>query len=175
MQDGVAAWRALQRNDAPPLAVLNWLMPGMDGVEVCRRVRGISTSQPTYIILLTALEDKKDIVAGLRAGADDYVTKPFDLDELRARVQAGERMVGLQSDLAGRLKELEDALSQVKQLSGLLPICAYCKKIRDDHNYWRDVEQYVSENSEARFSHSMCPGCRERHFGPPTEEVRERL
>ena len=170
VRDGEEAWRALQRDDTAPLAVLNWVMPGMDGVEVCRRVRAMPTSRPTYIILLTAKSGKEDIVSGQRAGADDYVTKPFDVDELRARVQVGERVVGLQTELAERVSELEDALTQVRRLQWMLPICSYCKKIRDDRDYWQEVESYIAQHSEARFSHSVCPDCYIRFVRPLLDE-----
>ena len=138
-RDGEEAWQTLRRGDTPSLAILNWMMPGINGVDLCRKIRGMSSRQPTYVILLTAKSGRQDIVTGLRAGADDYVTKPFDADELLARVQVGERVVSLQSELAIRVSELEDALSQVKRLQGLLPICSYCKRIRDDRNYWQEV------------------------------------
>ena len=142
------------------------MMPGLDGVDVCRRVRGRDNSRPTYIILLTAKDGKENIVGGLDAGADDYVTKPFDADELRARVQVAERVVGMQSELADRIGELEDTLSQVRRLQGLLPICSYCKKIRDDREYWQEVEEYITNHSEVRFSHSICPDCHELFVRP---------
>lgn len=157
--DGAEAWAALQREDAPHLAVLDWMMPGMDGVEVCRRVRALSAAAPPYLILLTARSDKEDVVTGLDAGASDYLTKPFDRSELRARVQVGARVVELQDKLAARARELEVALSQVKQLQGLLPICSYCKNIRDEQNYWHRVESYISGHAEVEFSHGICPAC----------------
>jgi sigma-B regulation protein RsbU (phosphoserine phosphatase) len=157
--DGAEAWEILQRPDAPPLAILDWLMPGMDGIEVCQRVRQTSTPTPTYIILLTVKTGKEGIVTGLEAGADDYITKPFDHEELHARLLVGVRVVGLQRSLAERVRELEDALSQVKHLQGLLPICSYCKKIRDDQNYWQRVDTYISKHSDVRFSHGICPDC----------------
>ena len=125
--DGEAAWRALTAADQPPLAILNWMMPKMDGGQVCRRVRVSQTIRPSYLILLTSKSRKKDIVVGLQSGADDYLTKPFDPDELQARLQVGERVLGLQSELAARVNDLERALSEVKRLEGLLPICSYCK------------------------------------------------
>jgi CheY-like chemotaxis protein len=158
-RDGEAAWKLLQQDDAPQLAVLDWMMPGLEGPEICRRARALAKAVPTYIILLTAKGSSADIVAGLESGADDYVTKPFDRQELRSRLRVGERVVTLQQAMAERVKELELALSQVKQLKGLLPICAYCKKVRDDRNYWQRVETYISANSDARFSHGICPDC----------------
>lgn len=170
--DGAEAWQALQLKDAPKLAILDWMMPGMDGIEVCRKVREEENPEPTYIIILTAKDRGGDIVTGLQAGADDYVTKPFDREELRARVQVGVRIVGLQKSLADRVRELEDALKQVKQLQGFLPICSYCKKIRDDQNYWQQIESYITEHSEALFSHSICPDCYEKFVKPELEELK---
>jgi DNA-binding response OmpR family regulator len=170
--DGTTAWDILQRPDAPPLAILDWMMPGMDGTEVCRRARHASLSTPPYLILLTAKGRREDIVTGLRSGADDYVMKPFDREELRARVQVGIRILELQHSLADRVKALEEALARVKLLQGLLPICSYCKKIRDDQNYWQQVENYISQHSEAQFSHSICPDCYERRVKPELDQLR---
>jgi len=157
--NGKEAWEALQQPGAPSLLVLDWLMPEMDGVEVCRQARETAALKSAYIILLTSRGSKEDIVQGLEAGADDYVTKPFDHGELRARVQVGSRVVQLQSALADRVKELEEAIANVKQLQGLLPICSYCKKIRDDGNYWHRVESYIAGHANVRFSHGICPEC----------------
>ena len=90
--------------------------------------------------------------------------KPFDLPELRARLQVGERVLKLQMELHCRVRELELAMAQVHQLRGLLPICVHCKKIRDDQNYWHQVETYVSARSSAEFTHSICPSCLERQL-----------
>jgi phosphoserine phosphatase RsbU/P len=164
--NGVEAWQGLQRENAPKLAILDWMMPEMDGLELCRKIRNESRNQLIYIILLTAKGRQEDIVEGLRAGADDYITKPFNNNELLARAQAGIRIIELQESLATRVKELEDALSKVKQLQGLLPICSYCKKIRDDQNYWQQVEEYVGRHTEAQFSHGICPECYEKIVVP---------
>jgi len=157
--NGKEAWQALQAPDAPSLLILDWLMPEMDGVEICREVRRSAAHKSAYIILLTSRGSKEDIVTGLQEGADDYVTKPFDHGELRARVQVGSRVVQLQSALADRVQELEEAMSSVKTLQGLLPICCYCKKIRDDGNYWHRVESYIAGHANVRFSHGICPDC----------------
>lgn len=158
-RDGSEAWSIIKTDESPPLAILDWMMPGIDGVEICRRAREMQRAVPVYIILLTAKNGKQHIVEGLEAGAGDYITKPFDRDELRARVQVAQTVVELQQNLAARVTELEDALKLVKQLQGVLPICSYCKNVRDDSNYWQKVESYIAEHSEARFSHGICPDC----------------
>ncbi len=174
VHDGQEAWQTLRQADAPSLAILDWMMPGLDGPEVCRRVRQTPTLSPIYIILLTSKTQKEDIIAGLQAGADDYLTKPFDAQELQARLQVGMRVMQLQSELAQRVKELEAALTKVKQLEGYLPICSYCKKIRDDDNYWQQIENYISAHSEALFTHSICPDCYQKHIEPELTELRRR-
>lgn len=113
--DGAAAWQLLQRATAPKLAILDRGMPLMDGITVCRQARRDQSATPVYIILLTAKSSKHDIVVGFEAGADDYVTKPFDRDELHARVEVGIRIVELQRSLAQRVAELEQALGELKQ------------------------------------------------------------
>ena len=167
--DGLEAWRAFQNPNPPALAILDWMMPGMDGVELCRKIRQNPQTLPPYLIVLTARSDKEDVVSGLTAGADDYITKPFSRAELRARLQVGVRIVGLQTSLAARVAELEEALLRVKQLQGLLPICSYCKKIRNDRNCWQQLENYIGERSEAQFSHTICPDCFERVVRPQLE------
>ena len=170
--DGVQALDALSQPDAPSLAILDWMMPGMEGAEVCRRAREMVADRLLYIILLTAKGKKEDIVAGLTAGADDYIIKPFDRSELKARMNAGERILRLQAELAARVKELELALTNVKLLQGLLPICCYCKKIRNDQNYWQQVDTYIADHSEAQFTHGICPDCRDKIVKPELERLK---
>ncbi len=163
---GDEAWEIVQGADAPHLLILDWMMPGVGGVDLCRRIRAAGRPFPAQIILLTARAGKEDIVEGLEAGADDYLTKPFNQAELQARIKGGVRLLELQLDLAHRVKELQEALASVKLLRGLLPICSYCKRIRDDMNYWQQVEKYISEHSEVLFSHGICPECYERFVQP---------
>jgi len=174
-EDGARAWEVMQQPDAPRLAILDWMMPEMDGVEVARRVRRLDRGQARpYMIILTSMDDIEKLVTALEAGADDYITKPFNPPELKARVQVGQRILELQDKLAQRVGELEVALSRVKTLQGLLPICSYCKKVRNDGNYWQQVESYISEHSEAIFSHSICPDCYKEFAEPQLKELKER-
>ena len=177
--DGHAAWAALARSDAPRLVLLDWTMPGLDGVEVCRRVRAQALADPPYLILLTARTQKGDIVAGLESGANDYIAKPYDPGELQARLAVGVRMIELQAALARRVTErdelilqLQAALAEVKTLSGIIPICAGCKKIRDDKGFWNQVEAYIQTRSLATFSHGLCPDCTERLYPELAAELR---
>ena len=170
--NGSEAWEILQSQDSPPLAILDWMMPEMNGPELCQALRAQVPARSTYLMLLTSKGNRDDIVKGLEAGADDYIVKPFDTAELRARVHVGFRVLTLQERLASRVQELEEALTQIKHLRGLLPICCYCKKIRDDGNYWKQVEEYISENSEVKFSHGICPKCYETELVPQLESLR---
>jgi DNA-binding response OmpR family regulator len=170
--DGREAWRILEGEEGPRLAILDWMMPELDGLEICRRLRRECTSGYTYVILLTSRGYRKDIIAGLEAGADDYLVKPCHPQELRFRVHAGERVLSLEQTLATRLQELEDALAHVKRLQGLLPICMYCKRIRDEADVWHRLESYLEEHSEALFSHSLCRECWKKHFPDFSEERR---
>jgi sigma-B regulation protein RsbU (phosphoserine phosphatase) len=170
-RDGDEAWKALEGDDPPRLLVLDWMMPGLDGTEICARLRRREDGQSFYILLLTAKTQKEDIVAGLRSGADDYIAKPFHHEELKARVQNGRRLVELQQGLADRIAELEQALAEVKQLSGLLPICAYCKRIKEGKDYWEAVEKYIAGRSQAQFSHAVCPDCYEKIVKPQLEKM----
>jgi CheY-like chemotaxis protein len=172
-KDGTEALEILTGDDPPPLAILDWMMPGMTGIEVCRTLRERAPSGPTYVLIVTSRERTEDLVAALDAGADDYVTKPFQVEELKARVGVGLRVATLQRRLADRVTELELALAQITRLQGLLPICMYCKKIRNDQNYWTQVETYVSDHSDARFSHGICPECRVKHIEPQLERMRQ--
>jgi DNA-binding response OmpR family regulator len=171
VEDGTQAWDVLQSEQRPQVAILDWLMPGMDGTEICRQIRKSPRTRAIYIILLTARSGREDKIHGLQSGADDYITKPFDREELRARVQVGLRVLDLQGALAERIRQLEEALSRVTQLQGLLPICSYCKKIRNDRNYWQQVEGYISEHTEVQFSHGICPECYTRFVQPELDRL----
>ncbi|MCP4153372.1 MAG: response regulator [bacterium] len=143
----------------PDLILLDVMMPDMDGFEVCAKLKESKATRELPIIFLTAKTETEDIVKGFSIGAMDYVTKPFNSAELLSRVHTHislKRSRDRERDLIGKLRE---ALTKVKLLSGLLPMCFHCKKIRDDKGYWQQVEEYIGEHSEAHFSHSLCPQC----------------
>jgi len=146
--DGKEAWKELQITDAPKLVILDWMMPGMDGIEVCRKLRQMETITPTYVILLTTLDDNKDLIEGFDAGADDYIAKPFDNDELRARVNVGRRMIGLQATLAEKEKlqgvlemagavchEMNQPIQAISGFSELLMM-----DIEDDNPFYKKIK-----------------------------------
>ena len=173
--NGAEAWEAMQQSDAPRLAILDWMMPEMDGIEVCRRIRAMKTDQPPYLLMLTTKGFKGDIVEGLEAGADDYLSKPYDNAELLARIEVGRRMLEMQARLNRKIGELRKALDHIRTLQGILPICSFCKKIRDDQGYWRQVEVYVRDHSDADFSHGICPDCMKTHYPDFADSVAQKI
>jgi DNA-binding response OmpR family regulator len=172
--DGVEAWQVLESESAPRLAVLDWMMPHMDGLEVCRRVRGTDRPGYVYIILLTARSRPEDLVSAFEAGADDYVIKPFDARELRWRVEVGARMLELQTDLERKITELSAAANHVERLQELLPVCMHCKKIRDDDATWHRIESYVEQVTGAEITHGLCEECRGVHYPRVQQRIEDR-
>ena len=162
--DGDEAWKILCEPEHPHLVVLDWMMPGIEGPELVRRLRERTPEHPYYAIIMTSRSFKDSAARALNSGADDFVGKPFDNDELRARVAVGFRMNSLQIALSDHIQDLKHTLDRVKQLEGIIPICMHCKKIRDDHAGWNQLEQYISDHSEATFSHGICPQCFEEQM-----------
>lgn len=172
-RDGASAW-AIFQSGRFPMVITDWVMPELDGLELVRRIRGAQQDPGdyTWVIVLTGRED--GVIEGLEAGADDFVAKPFAVGELQARVNVGRRVLGIKAELAERVRTLEATLEHVRRLEGLLPICSYCKSIRDKDNTWHSVEEFVAQRSEASFSHSICPCCYQQHMAPLLEEHRKR-
>jgi len=162
--DGHTAWEILQAVETPMIAILDWEMPGIDGVELCRRVKTQSNPHPVHLIVLTGRQAKDDIVLALNSGADDYMTKPFDNNELRARIGVAERLINIQLSLSRKVEELAEALKHVKTLQGIIPICMHCHKIRVDEEAWHRLEAYIEDHSDAHFSHGICPECIEKYY-----------
>lgn len=137
--------------ETPDLVLLDIMMPGMDGYEVCQRLKEIKSTASIPVIFLTAKSDTDDVVRGFEAGGVDYVTKPFNSAELLARVKTH--------------LELKNAREEIKTLRGILPICAHCKKVRNDSGFWEQVEVYIGNHSEAEFTHGLCPDCEKELYG----------
>lgn len=156
-EDGEAAWDAFLV-ERPQIIITDWMMPKVDGLDLCRMIRSHVQEKYAYVIFLTALAGKKYYFEGMEAGADDFLNKPVDMDELTARLRVAERILALHTE--------------VKQLEGLLPICSYCKKIRDDKNTWQPIERYIGKRTEATFSHGACPTCIETIVKPDMEAYR---
>jgi len=131
--------------ERPDLILLDVMMPGMDGFALCRGLKADPASQGIPVIFLTGKSESDEILSGFEAGAVDYVTKPFRIPELLARVHVH--------------VELRCAQMEISTLRGILPTCAHCKKIRDDEGTWHAIEAYISQRSEAQFSHGLCPDC----------------
>lgn len=157
-QDGTQAWEALQKPDAPRIAILDWNMPGLTGVQVCQELRAPKAALPIYVIMLTSHAEREDIVVALQAGANDYITKPYHIGELQARIAVGVRTVELQEALAAKVHELEEAAKREIRMHELMPICAWCRKIRNDDNYWQTLEAFLSETG-VKFTHGICAEC----------------
>lgn len=174
-QDGAQTWKLLCSDSVPPIAILDWIMPEPDGVELCKRIRETPALKQMYVLMLTGMSDPEHIVAGLDAGANDFIVKPFNEAELRARINVGVRMVELQRELSNRVLEVERALAEITELRGILPICAYCKNVRDDSNYWQTVEQYIGSHADIKFSHGVCPKCMEAVVKPELERLERQI
>ncbi len=156
--DGEAAWQLVER-DPVRVSVSDWMMPEVDGLELCRRIRRRAGVEYVYFILLTGRDaTAENQRTAADAGVDDFLSKPLDVSELWTRLRVAERILRY--------------TTQVRQLEELLPICSYCKKIRDDHNYWQQIEGYISERTGSDFSHSVCPDCYTRVILPQLESLR---
>jgi phosphoserine phosphatase RsbU/P len=158
--NGNDAWAALQKPDAPHIAILDWEMPELNGVEVCRRVKEMDIVATPYILLLTCRDSKTDIVKGFDAGADDYMTKPFNDNELRARVRVAERLVRTQSSLSESVAELKEALNQVEMLENSIEVCRACRKIFSPYDRgWHLFHDVIENGADPRFIVKSCPSC----------------
>ncbi len=153
-ENGAKAWAAYQREHYA-VVISDLFMPEMDGHELSRRIRKSNREEYTYLILLTSVGTKADYFGAMDAGVDDFLTKPLEVDLLLARLRVAERILSLHL--------------HAQQLERLLPICSYCKKIRDDGNHWEQLESYMSQVTEFKFSHSICPCCYENIVKPDLE------
>jgi len=147
------------RNLKPDLILLDVVMPGMTGLDVCMKLKEDPELSDIPVIFITAYGQEDEEIAGLKLGAVDYISKPFNPALVRLRVGNYIELKRRHDVLQQRTKELEEALKNVKMLKGLLPICASCKKIRNDNGYWDQLEKYFCDHSEIMFTHGLCPDC----------------
>ncbi len=157
-RDGAEALKVLEK-ETVRLVVSDWMMPELDGLGLCRAVRNRVDADYVYFILLTSREaDIDNQRESIEAGVDDFLTKPLDLQEIWMRLRVAERILRY--------------ATEVRQLEAFLPICGYCKKVRDDQNYWQQIESYINERTGTDFSHSVCPDCYQRVVMPELEKLR---
>jgi DNA-binding response OmpR family regulator len=146
------------------VVILDVILPGIDGYEVCRRLKSDKKTSGIMVLILSVRKTVQERLKGYSVEADDYITKPYDPEELLAKVQILLRLKNALDERDRFIYKLQQALSKVKTLSGLLPICSSCKKIRDDKGYWNQIEDYIRAHSPAHFSHSVCPECAKRLY-----------
>ena len=166
----------------PDLVISDWMMPEVDGLELCQAVKtGLRDAAP-YFILLTAKGEISNKLLALDTGADDYLVKPCEQGELMARVRAGLRIVLLTQELRATVEELnvmnielQSTRAEVELLAHeLLPICAFCRKVRDADGHWHSLEEYVAQRNQADFTHGICPTCRVEHYPTSTTPAEKR-
>ncbi|MBC7359027.1 MAG: response regulator [Desulfacinum sp.] len=177
---GRQALESADRNP-PDLVLMDVVMPEMDGFEVCRRLRQNPKLVGVPVIFLTALADSDDVVRGFEAGGQDYILKPYKKGEVLLRVKthielklAKEKLDHYARELERKNKELQQAMEEIRTLRGILPICSYCKKIRNDEGYWDQVESYVTKHTHAEFTHSICPDCLQRYYPAEWASIQRR-
>ncbi|SHE45356.1 Response regulator receiver domain-containing protein [Desulfacinum infernum DSM 9756] len=177
---GRQALESADRNP-PDLVLMDVVMPEMDGFEVCRRLRQNPKLVGVPVIFLTALADSDDVVRGFEAGGQDYILKPYKKGEVLLRVKthmelklAKEKLDQYAQELERKNKELQQAMEEIRTLRGILPICSYCKKIRNDEGYWDQVESYVTKHTHAEFTHSICPDCLQRYYPAEWASIQQR-
>ena len=149
------------RQMPPDIVLLDVMMPGIDGFETCRRLKANNATKDIPVIFMTALTDAVDEVKGLEVGAVDYITKPIKVEIVSARINTHLALRSAHKQLEEKNLHLQQALKNIKTLSGLIPICANCKKVRDDEGFWQQVEVYIKDHTDAKFSHGICPDCME--------------
>ncbi len=159
VSNGSDAIEVLVRPDGPSIGVIDWMMPGASGLDVCRAVRAAVPMRYVYLIMVTARDGEEDVAQALAVGADDFIRKPCGPAELIARVRSGQRTIGFERNLAARVAELEELVERIRRLKRLLPICMYCKKVRNDSDYWQEIEAYIHHETGTDFSRGICPDC----------------
>ncbi len=163
----------------PALVLLDIMMPGMDGFQVCENLKSIKTTQDIPVIFISAMDDTSEKVKAFNLGCVDYITKPFQEEEVIARVKTHLKMESLKKNIMEKNdslekeiskskklnRDLQEAMDNLKTLKDLLPICSNCRKIRDDNGYWKKIEYYIQTHTNTVFSHGICPDCSDALYG----------
>jgi phosphoserine phosphatase RsbU/P len=152
------------RKEAPDLVLLDIMMPEMGGFEVCKRLKEEKQTANIPIIFISALNETFDKVKAFSMGGVDYITKPFNAEEVLARIKTHLTLRFLQLQMEKKNSELQKALDEIKTLRGILPICSFCKNIRNDDGYYEQIEEYIHKHSGVDFSHTICPPCMKKHY-----------
>ena len=160
VEDGDAAWQVVSQENPPEIAILDWEMPGITGDQLCTKIKRLERDSPIHVILLTARDSRQDISKGFDAGADDYITKPFNDDELRARIRVAERIVTIQSSLNSSLQELKAALDLVAAFQEKIAVCSRCGAIEAHDRQWKDARGLTTYPVDPRFFDRVCPSCK---------------
>ncbi|HEY8995283.1 MAG TPA: response regulator transcription factor [Lacunisphaera sp.] len=155
-RDGEEGWRNFCETPRR-LVISDWKMPGRDGLELCRDIRARGGDYTYFILLSNLANSAENLDQAMEAGADDFLAKPAKAAELKARLRVAERILNY--------------ATQVRQLQGIIPICGYCRKMRDDQNYWSQVEEYISKQTGSEFSHGVCPDCYDRVLVPEMKKL----
>jgi sigma-B regulation protein RsbU (phosphoserine phosphatase) len=160
----------MEREAHASLVILDGAMQGVDSLALCRRIRLSPDMARAYIILLTADWADGQPFPDPSRGPDDLLARPYTRTELHARVRTGMRVMDLETEVSRLAKDLARAANKIEKLGGLLPICSHCKKIRDDTGYWNELEKYISDHSDAEFSHAICPACLAKYYPDVKDE-----
>ena len=187
VSNGIQAIATIKK-ELPDLILLDILMPGMNGFEVCGRLKKKKCTDHIPIIFLSALHNVNDKINAFKSGGVDYISKPFQVEEVLVRINTHLTNCALQNQLElknsqlheqnkqleKRQAELQQALENIKTLQGLIPICAKCKNVRDDDGFWEQVESYITKHSDAIFSHSICPDCGKKLYPELWSDINEK-
>ncbi|MES2696701.1 MAG: response regulator [Verrucomicrobiota bacterium] len=155
--DGEEAWAALEADRSVRVVVCDWRLPRLDGLELCRRVREKREDYVSFILLTQEQSSSENLEDAYAAGVDDFLSKPVDPGRLKHSLHVAARIV--------------DFTSEIKRLRSFIPICCYCKKVREDGDYWKQIETYISERMDTRFSHGICPDCYVHEIEPQLQKL----
>lgn len=163
--------KELAKKEHPDLILMDVVLPDIPGTELCKQIKRDPELKDIFVVMISGIKTASDNQAdGLDVGADGYIARPISNRELKARVHAMVRILSAERERDRLILELKEALSRIKTLEGIIPICMYCHKIRDSTDTWQKLEAYISKHSDAQFSHSICPDCMQEHYPEALED-----